>query len=151
METPIDDGATIIRADPRYRRRCIALHAVLTAAGAALVYWLPESMREWAVAADRRHAIDVMGWVLPAIFLAFLPVAAYNLRLAGRVRRAGRYPVAGARVLADTRVRRGPAVRRLALRLAVAGWVIAAIAVGAAAYSHFAIGKLRYLVSHDAR
>ena len=151
MDTPIDDGATIIRADPRYRRRCIALHLALTAAGAALVYWLPDLVREWAAAADRRHAIDVMRWLLPGIFLAFLPVAAYNLRLAARVRRSGRYPVAGARVLADTRVRRGPALRRLVLRLTVAGWVIAAIALAGAGYSHFAIGKLRYLVSHDAR
>jgi cytochrome bd-type quinol oxidase subunit 1 len=142
MDPAIDDGLSVIRADPRYRRRWMMFYGAMVMGGAMLVYLLPPWLGEWMSVNDARGAMAALRWILPALFLPFAAVAFYNLRLAARVRRAGRYPLAGARVLADTPVRRGRDARRLALRLLLAGWALGAIALAGAVYSYVGIGKL---------
>jgi hypothetical protein len=111
-------GRQVARADPRARRRAVALVA-LGAAGGLLVFWVVQSrlpaLKAWVaedpVQIQSRLRLIASG-LAAAIAVPTLVFAAYFWRLGGRVIRSNQFPPPGMRVIRDTVVWHGESARR---------------------------------------
>jgi hypothetical protein len=107
----------IQRADPRVRRRALAIVAVGTVVG-ALVIWgsgeLGQHVRDLAER-DRAAAVQIARWVLwlggAALLLPLFAFSAWLWRFAAQVHAAGRFPPPGATPVRDVRVLEGRLAR----------------------------------------
>ncbi len=111
-------GRQVERADPRARRRAVALVA-LGAAGGLLVFWVVQSrlpaLKAWVaedpVQVQPRLRLIASG-LAAAIAVPTLFFAAHFWRLGGRVIRSNQFPPPGMRVIRDTVVWHGESARR---------------------------------------
>ncbi len=147
------DRDKVLNADPGFRRRMLALLALLVAAGAAALTGTDAYLRHVRElgaadpgAAVARVTLLFRGWMLVTALVPLL-AGIYLARLGWRARLHGEFPPPGTRVLRETAVITGPGGRRLAsltwllgmllalagLILAVFGWWMAGALSGSAA------------------
>lgn len=105
------------RADPRARRRALALVAVGTALGAVAIWGSSEFgqyVRDLADT-DRAAAVRIARWVLwlgsAALVLPLFAFCAWIWRFGAQVHAAGRFPPPGATLIRDVRVLEGRPAR----------------------------------------
>ncbi len=110
----------VLRADPRFRRRIIAVLVVGIVAGLAAVAGGQVFLSRMRILAQHspRDAADRVGLVfrLLTAFTALIPLGLglYLGRMAWRGWLAGEFPPPGTRVISDTAVLTGPTARRMA-------------------------------------
>lgn len=119
----------IIRADRRYRNRCLFIVALLSVVGALLLFWGLPALRQSLSRSSPHESLRLLRWLLTALFAPCAVIAAYLLLLARRIRRAGQYPPPGMAVIKDTKVRRGASAVSMARVLVVLAAVLLLAAV----------------------
>lgn len=143
----------IQRADPRARRRALALGVGAAVAGGALIAALPGWLEGWTEtlltrpATERARIARLLVWAAAgSIGVPVLVLGAYFWRAGGRVLRAGRWPAPGARVISDTPVLRGGDALRHGRRLRRLGYACLAGGPALAAYSYWRLASLPALL-----
>jgi hypothetical protein len=135
VAVPADASPEILRADPRARRRALAIVVVGGVLGLLAIEWLLPWARgrvEQAVYEGGLPQSAVCKSVLAFLMLVAASVGAFGVyvfRFGGRVVREERFPPAGVKVVRNTRVVHGRAARILGRAQAINGALLVALAI----------------------
>lgn len=136
----------IRRVDPEHRRRAIVLLTIFYAAaavfGVGFIGWGRPWLQDCLAALEPHRALRLLSWALSLACLSFLPLAAFIYFQGHKIIVSACYPAPGTKVIRDTEVIRGPrAVSRGRLLVKIA-WLLAALALLAAAYLPYWLNDL---------
>ncbi|HET9062185.1 MAG TPA: hypothetical protein VFO62_02750 [Candidatus Binatia bacterium] len=135
MALPADASPEILRADPRARRRALAILVVGGLLGLLAIEWLLPWARGRVAQAVYEGGLPqsaVCKSVLAFLMLIAASVAAFGVyvwRFGRRVVREERFPPTGVNVVRDTRVLNGRPARLLGHAQAINGALLVALAI----------------------
>jgi hypothetical protein len=120
------------KADPRTRRRALAMLLIVGGLGAAVIFVVDDWLASQRVAdpeAARRALLRFVRWAAVGNAVVMAGFAAYAWRMGCRIRRDGRYPPLGQMVVRDTAILTGTPARRRGAAAQAAALVLVVLAL----------------------
>ncbi len=132
----------IARADRRYRRKVLAIVALIMVVGACLIGWIIPWSREYLLGLEPMAALIIVKVALGFMFLSLIPFGLLILALGRRVVKQERFPPPGMKVIKDTKLIEGAKARLQGRVLIAFSLILILFALFGAVYFPYMISKL---------